>query len=302
MGEFLTANEIIIKAKESPSDFNFKTRLFIVKHVKKTTKQGKPYLNITLRDTTGEIPNFIKWTSGEKEFIKVLNEFEIGNILEFSAKFDKKYGSSAIINYRILNSTEYDIKDYVESPKIDGSALYDEITKTISKLHNKKLKELLERVFSDEGIKQKFIECPSSIINHHAYKYGNLEHTVGMIKIFEQLIDYYKRNTLLNVDLIYAGIILHDIGKIYEITLNNSLPKRKNDGINYGHIVLGDHLISNFINEIEDFPKDLENKIRHLILSHHGKKEWDSVVEPQIYEAEILHYLDMIDSRFKLNY
>ncbi len=302
MGEFLTANEIIIKAKESPNDFNFKTRLFIVKHVKKTTKQGKPYLNITLRDTTGEIPNFIRWTSGEKEFIKVLNEFEIGNILEFSAKFDKKYGSSAITNYRILNSTEYDIKDYVESPKIDGSALYDEITKTISKLYNKKLKELLERVFSDEGIKQKFIECPSSIINHHAYKYGNLEHTVGMIKIFEQLIDYYKRNTLLNVDLIYAGIILHDIGKIYEITLNNSLPKRKNEGINYGHIVLGDNLISNFINEIEDFPKDLENKIRHLILSHHGKKEWDSVVEPQIYEAEILHYLDMIDSRFKLNY
>ncbi len=302
MDEFLTTNEIIIKAKESSSDFKFKSRLQVIKHVKKTTNQGKPYLNITLRDTTGEIQNFIRWTSGEEEFIKVLNEFEIGNILEVSAKFDRKYGSSAITDYRILNSTEYDINDYIESPKIDGRELYDEITKTISKLLNKKLKELLERVFSDEGIKQKFIECPSSIVNHHAYKHGNLEHTVGMIKIFEQLIDYYKRNTLLNVDLIYAGIILHDIGKIYEITLNNGLPKRKEEGINYGHIVLGDRLISNLINEIDNFPKDLENKIRHLILRHHGKKEWDSVVEPQIGEAVILHYLDMIDSRFKLNY
>ena len=123
-----------------------------------------------------------------------------------------------------------------------------------------------------------------------------------MIKLFEQLVKYYNRNTNLDVDLIYAGIILHDIGKIYEIQLYNGLPKGNSKGILYGHLVCGDHLVSKFIKEIDGFPKDIENKLRHLILSHHGKKEWDSVVEPQFPEAEILHYLDMIDSRFKLNY
>ena len=123
-----------------------------------------------------------------------------------------------------------------------------------------------------------------------------------MINIFDQMVSYYKRNTLLDVDLIYTGIILHDIGKIFEFDLNNDLPMKSIEGKLYGHLILGDQYVSKVLKGIGKVSKDLENKIRHLILSHHGKIEWNSVVEPQFPEAEILHLLDMIDSRFKLNY
>ncbi|MFX1525691.1 MAG: HD domain-containing protein, partial [Promethearchaeota archaeon] len=102
--------------------------------------------------------------------------------------------------------------------------------------------------------------------------------------------------------LIYTGILLHDIGKIFEFSLNNDLPMKTADGRLYGHLVLGEKYISRVIEGIQDFPKDLKNKITHMILSHHGKIEWDSVVEPLFPEAELLHLLDMIDSRFKKNY
>jgi 3'-5' exoribonuclease len=123
-----------------------------------------------------------------------------------------------------------------------------------------------------------------------------------MINIFDNLVNYYERNTLLDTDLIYTGIILHDIGKIFEFCLNNDLPMKTIEGKLHGHLILGDQFVSKVLKRIDNFPKDLENRIRHLILSHHGKIEWNSVVKPQIPEAEILHLLDMIDSRFKLNY
>jgi len=162
------------------------------------------------------------------------------------------------------------------------------------------LKKLLEEIFNNEDIKDKYFKCPSSIKKHHAYKYGNLEHVVCMIKLFKTLEKFYNRNTNLDVDLIYTGIILHDIGKLYEYTIYNGVPKLIPGSTLYGHLVLGIELVSKFMNAINGFPKDLKNKIRHLILSHHGPKEWGSLVEPQFPEAEFLHYLDMVDSRFKL--
>lgn len=302
MSESLKINEILQKIKEAHNDFSFKTKLQVIKHTKKLTTAGKPYINITFRDLTGEIPNFIKWTNNEKEYQQVIKNFEIGNIIEFIGRYKVKFGSIDISEPKKLNKSEFNIDNFVKPPHIDKASLLKKIEDTILSLQNAKLRELLEEIFSDEDIKNKYIECPSSVIHHHNYRHGNLEHTVGMINIFDTLVSYYKRNTLLDVDLIYTGIILHDIGKIFEFYLNNGLPMKTVEGKLHGHLILGDKFVSKFFKRIDDFPKDLENKVRHLILSHHGKIEWASVVEPQIAEAEILHLLDMIDSRFKLNH
>lgn len=302
MSEILKANEILQKIREARNDFSFNTKLQVINHTKKHTKDGRPYFIITFRDLSGELSNFNKWTSNEEEYQQEIKKFEIGNIMEIDCMYKIKFGKIDITNYRKLEKSEFNLNNFVKQTKIDSVSLFRKIHQIILNIQNVKLRELLEKILSDEDIKNKYIECPSSIIHHHNYKYGNLEHTVGMITIFDQLISYYERNTLLDVDLIYTGIILHDIGKIFEISLNNDLPMKTIEGRLYSHLILGDQFVTKVIKGIEDFPKDLENKIRHLILSHHGKKEWDSVVEPQIDEAEILHYLDMIDSRFKLNY
>lgn len=302
MSEHLTVEEILKKTKETRTDFNFKAKLQVVNHIKKYTRKEKPYLSISFRDISGEIPDFIKWTNSEEEYQRESSNFELGNIIEIDATYKKNFRTVDISAYRKLEKSEFKLENFVKPSKIDSIALFEKIQEIINKIQTPKLKELSLKIFSSEDIKKKYIECPSSIIHHHNYKHGNLEHTVGMINIFEQLISYYEGNTLLDVDLIYTGIILHDIGKIFELRLNNGLPIINEEGKLFSHLVLGDKYISEIINSIDDFPKNLENKIRHLILSHHGKKEWNSVVEPQIDEAVFLHYLDMIDSRFKLNY
>jgi 3'-5' exoribonuclease len=302
LSEHLTAEEILKKTKESRADFSFKAKLQVIKHIKKYTKNEKPYLSISFRDISGEIPNFTKWTNNEEEYQQEASRFEQGNIIEIAGTYKNKFGTVDINAYRKLDKSEFNLENFIKPSKIDSITLFDKIEEVVNKIQTPKLKELTLQIFSDEDIKKKYIECPSSIIHHHNYKHGNLEHTVGMITIFEQLISYYEGNTLLDIDLIYTGIILHDIGKIFEFRLNNGLPIINEEGNLFSHLILGDRFISEIIKSIDDFPKDLENKIRHLILSHHGKKEWNSVVEPQIDEAVFLHYLDMIDSRFKLNY
>ncbi|MBY8984893.1 MAG: HD domain-containing protein [Candidatus Lokiarchaeota archaeon] len=302
MSEILKVNEILQRIKENSKDFSFRTKLQVIKQTKKYTSDRRPYFSLTFRDQTGDLPNFNKWTNNEEEYKREKKTFEIGNIIEFTGRYKAKFGSIDISEPENLNKSEFNLDDFSKPTSIDITSLVKILEGTILNLQNTDLKTILEVIFSEKDIKNKYIECPSSVIHHHNYKHGNLEHTVGMINIFDQMVSYYKRNTLLDVDLIYTGIILHDIGKIFEFELNNDLPMKTVEGKLYGHLILGDQYVSKVIEGIENISKDLENKIRHLILSHHGKIEWDSVVEPQFDEAEILHLLDMIDSRFKLNY
>lgn len=300
MNDFLTADEILKKAKESKADFKFKTKLLVIEQIEVPRKNNNPFLKLILKDKTNELRNVRKWLNNPEELKDQKIQLAVGNILEITGEYNKRWGIN-ITSVKILNPVEYKLEDFTQSIARDKGELINILSKTISSIQDNKLKKLLELMFSNDEIKSKFYICPSSIKNHHAYKHGNLEHTVGMLKIFQQLEKYYNRDTNLNVDLIYTGIILHDIGKIFEYKLYNGVPRYIEGSELQGHLVLGAQLISNYMNKIENFPKDLKNRIRHLILSHHGKKEWDSVVEPQIAEADILHLLDMLDSRFKLN-
>lgn len=299
MSEFLKVKEILTKIKESKSDFSFKSSLQIIDQITKTTQYGKPYLILSMRDITGELPKVIKWINESGKLEQLRDVYSIGSIFEIRGKFDEKYNSISINSAKKLSSNEFNLKDYVKLPDSSVEDLKRCICETISEIHNEKLKELLNKIFDDKDISTKFFECPSSIKIHHPYKYGNLEHTCGMLTIFKNFEVFYKRNTLFDVDLIYTGIIVHDIGKIHEYSIYNGLPISNKEYSLLGHHILGDQLVLKKINEIDNFPKDLENRIRHIILSHHGKKEWGSPIEPQFPEAEIIHYLDMIDSRFK---
>ncbi len=301
MDEFLKAADIILKATNSQSNFDFKTKLQVIEQTQKIAKNMKPYLIVTLRDSTNELRNVKKWIDNENDLEAQSQKLAVGNILEIDGTYERPYGPN-IKKSKVLKKDEINIHDFVKQPELDKEALIGVIFEVISNIKNELLKKFLEDIFKDENIKIKYIECPSSIKYHHSYKYGNLEHTVGMIKIFRQLVTHYIRNTNLDIDLIYTGIIVHDIGKLLEYELNNEIPRIIKGSDLHGHLILGTQLVSRYMNKIDNFPKDLKNRIRHMILSHHGKEEWDSIVKPQFPEAELLHYLDMIDSRFKLNY
>ena len=298
MSKFLKANEIIKKSSESRDDFQFFSKMQVFNQTTSTTRQGKPYLVISMRDITGHISNMRKWLDNNNDLEKYREILKIGNVVEITGRFNRQYKSVAIIDTKVIDNNDFELSEFVDLPSIDEDLLIKQLFETISKIHNNYLKNLIENIFNDEEIKNKFFECPSAIKHHHSYRCGNLEHTIGMINVFRNFEDFYNRNTELKVDLIYAGIILHDIGKIYEYQIYNGIPMKTSNSL-IGHLSLGVQLISRFINEISDFPHDLKNRVLHIILSHHGRKEWGSPVEPQFSEAEIVHYLDMIDSRFK---
>lgn len=301
MSEFLKANEIIKKAMRSKEDFDFKTKLQVLDQIIATTRQGNPYLILIMRDSTSELRNIKKWINEGEQLKNLQDYFDVGSIFEVIGKYDKKYNSITIHSANKLKVGEFDLSDFIKLPFINEKMLVEKLFEAISKIKNNYLKELLEIIFNEKEIREKFFECPASITIHHPYKCGNLEHCIGMITVFENFESFYNKNSNLDTDLIYTGIILHDIGKIYEYSIYNGIPNREVEFAMLGHHALGDQLVSRFISGIHDFPKDLENRIRHIILSHHGRKEWGSPVEPQFPEAEIIHYLDMIDSRFKSN-
>ena len=295
----LNADEILKTAKDIQGNFQFQSKLQVIDQTVATTSSGNPYFIMKLGDLTDSITNVKKWTNSTEEFNYYSKIFEIGNILEIKGEYQEKYHSAIINDVRKLNSDEFDLEDFLKLPELNEQKLYNDLSDTISNINNKFMKELLNKIFSEKNIKELFLECPSSILYHHPYKCGNLEHTMGMIMICKTYEEFYQRNTELDLDLIYTGIILHDIGKIFEYKINNGLPSLNKDYALLSHINLGDQIVTEYIKKIDNFPQDIENRIRHIILSHHGRKEWGSPIEPQFPEAEIIHYIYMIDSRFK---
>lgn len=295
--QYLKANDILLKTNELNTDFTVRANLQVIERIPDITRPGNPYFHLVLGDITRKV-RAVKFAKDSEELEALRNIFEIGNIVNIVGLYGQRFASINISEERILNRNEFNLNNFIAQSNVNIDTLVEFLGETIESIQNDKLKTLLIKIFEDDDIKTKYIKCPSSVGQHHSYKYGNLEHTISMIRMFRELEQFYNRNTNLDVDLIYTGIILHDIGKINEFTTNNDLPIRTGMGL-IGHVNLGADLVLRFIREINDFPKDLENRILHLILSHHGRKEWGTVVVPLFTEAEILHYLDMIDSRFK---
>jgi 3'-5' exoribonuclease len=144
-----------------------------------------------------------------------------------------------------------------------------------------------------------YTHSPSAISHHHNYIGGNLEHTVGVIRLCKNISEMYPN---INKDLLLSGALLHDIGKLKEYTYEAAIDI-SDEGNFIGHIVIGEQWIREKIKELKangkDFPVVLENQLVHLILSHHGKYEWGSPKMPKIVEACILHQADLMDSQVK---
>jgi len=298
---YLTAIEIQKKVKEIGKDFTFQSKLMIINQIIKIASNKKPYLELRLRDISGIIGKVRKWSQNGNDHLEDRDNLDLGNVIAFTGQYDNNWKSITIQNYRKIDEKEYNTEEFIKFPVIDKLELVKMLDNSIKNIKNKHLNGLLNKIFTDENVRNKFITLPSSVGNHHAYKHGNLQHTMGMVNLFNNLIQYYESDTLLDIDLTLAGILLHDIAKIKEYNLKNGFSIYINKELS-DHLRMGRDLVLKFIKEIKDFPKDLENRLIHLIISHHGKVEWDALVEPQTPEAEMLHLLDMIDSRFKLNY
>ena len=278
----------------------------------KLKKAQRPYkrgmfFEFVATDKTGEIS--VKYWGGEnKDRVKRLYEsFNTGDVVQVRTGMVENYEDRLQVSVnentggvRKCAPNEYDVIDFLPAlPEERIEELHDIIKKELKTIQSEPLKHLLASFFNDPEIVKSYLHSPSAISRHHNYIGGNLEHTVGVIRLCQNISEMYPS---VNKDLLLSGALLHDIGKLKEYTYAAAIDV-SDEGNFIGHIVIGEQWIREKIQELrtngEEFPKELEHQLIHLILSHHGKYEWGSPKLPKLLEACILHQADLMDSQVK---
>ncbi len=190
---------------------------------------------------------------------------------------------------------EYDISDFV--PTVEGiPELRSRLLGFIPEIEEPHIERLLRSVFEDDEFMDAFCRSPASIQLHSAAVGGLIHHTVNVVEICSKMLQLQPG---LDRDLVLAGAMLHDIGKTRSFTVTTNI-NHTPEGNMLGHIVVGDELLLDRLRSIDGFPPELELKLRHILASHHGRREWGSPVEPMMPEALLVHEADDLDA--KLNY
>jgi 3'-5' exoribonuclease len=170
----------------------------------------------------------------------------------------------------------------------------------VAEVPNSHLRRLLDAFLDDPEIARRYRIAPAAKSIHHAFRAGLLEHVLSLCGLARPIVAHYNGAHAGTVDwsLMVAGIVMHDIGKIYELTYERGFAY-STEGQLLGHISIAMRMLSDKLRAFPDFPNDLRNLLEHMILSHHGKLEFGSPKVPLFAEALLLHYLDDMDSKME---
>jgi len=277
-----------------------------IKNPPRPYKRGT-WFGLVATDKTGEI-NIKFWGGDNKDRVKRLyDSFKVGDVVQVRLGNVEIYEEKPQISInetsgglRRCSPNEYDVNDFI--PSLDETKIkdfFELVKKDIKSVENTQLKGLLDLFFSDSEFVKDYCHSTSAITHHHNYVGGNLEHTVGVVRLCNNICEMYEG---INRDLVVTGAILHDIGKIKEYYAKAAIEKT-DEGNFIGHIVMGDRWIREKIAEMKknkkEFDQGLEDKLCHIILSHHGRYEYGSPRLPKTIEAMVVHAADLMDSQVK---
>ncbi|WP_307067833.1 3'-5' exoribonuclease YhaM [Alkalibacillus filiformis] len=264
----------------------------LIKSVDKgVTSSGKPFLTIIFRDRTGEIEAKL-WDSTKEDEETFMPEA----IVQVHGEIRQFRGKNQLNIRQIRLSNEMDgvrVEDFIEKAPVELEEMQDYLTQMIFALENPNIQRIVRAILKKYN--DDLLTYPAATKNHHEYASGLIHHIVSMLKIARQMKDLYSE---INTDLLYAGIILHDIGKVKELSSPAS-PTYTLEGKMLGHI-------SMMVDEIKVTAEELGIEgeevmlLQHLVLSHHGKGEWGSPKAPIVREAELLHLIDMMDAKMNM--
>ena len=254
------------------------------------SQKGSPYLNLKLKDKTGELDGKV-WDNA----VEFDQQFKKGDIvtIEGRAASYKNAIQISVVGIKKCNWEDIEPTDYLPGAKGDVKAMYSEMLTYVEKVQNKPLQNLLYAFFQDEKTAELFQRAPAAKGFHHIYLGGLLEHTLSVVRLLTKTAEHYPN---LDRDMLIAGGLLHDIGKIYEFSYDQ-LIEYSDEGRLIGHIVMGVEMINKKIAAIDDFPLQIALKLRHIILSHHGEFEYGSPKRPKTPEALVVHYIDDLDAK-----
>ncbi len=271
------------------------TDFFLVKSIAiRVGSNRKQYLDLTLGDCTGEI-NGKKWDLADEE-VYGISAIKEGDCVKIKASVSEWNGTKQLRIAKVRKAQKedkLDMTDYIKAAPENPEEMYDYILGKANEIGDADLKKLSVRFLSEN--KEKLLYYPGAMRNHHAEMAGLLYHMKRMLMMGEKACSVY---TNLDKDWVVCGVILHDMEKLTEI-LSNELgvsPGYSLEGKLLGHIVLGVRKVSEMAKE-ENIPEEKALMLEHMILAHHYEPEYGSPIRPMFPEAELLHYLDMLDAK-----
>lgn len=253
-------------------------------------KDGNSYLTVTFSDKTGEIKG-VMWdnvdqtarTVSSGDFVMVEGDTsEYKGVQQLVVRSMEKYSEHMI-----------DPGDFLPSTKRDPEEMFERLLMVIESIEKVYMKDLFEAFWRDTNFLSNFKAAPAAKNMHHAYIGGLLEHTLSMASLADKIAGHYRG---IDRDLLIAGAVLHDIGKTIEYTYRFAIDY-SDKGRLLSHIAIGLEMLNEKLNEINDFPDEQAILLKHMIISHHGAREFGSLEPPKTIEAMILNYIDEIDAK-----
>ncbi|KRN29757.1 HDIG domain protein [Lactobacillus selangorensis] len=251
-------------------------------------KNGKKFIAFTFEDESGQITGKY-WNASEPD----IERFQTGKVVHLKGKRERYQGNPQIKIYqlKLVDAAEQDAAAYVPHAPEKKATMQDELQSYVFEITNADWSRVVRTLLKKNGAK--FFEAPAAKTNHHAFEGGLAYHTLSILKMAKSVSDQYPQ---LNRSLLYAGAILHDMGKVIELTGPISTTYSLAGNL-IGHIVLIDEEIVLACQELKiDIYSENMLLLRHVVLAHHGLLEYGSPERPKIMEAEVLHDLDDMDA------
>jgi 3'-5' exoribonuclease len=271
----------------------FDAYFLVLSKQQRMTKSNKPYLNLMLADKTGQMEARV-WEPGDP---RIAREFERGDVVKMRGcvtRFDERC-QIKVDHLRKAQDGEAALEDMLPATIFDVNELWGRLQGAVESVTDPDLRRLLEALLGEPEIARAYREAPAARQLHHAWLGGLLEHVVSLLGLAEKVAGHYA---MLDRDLLITGVILHDIGKIRELTWATGFDYSV-EGVLLGHIQMGVDLVEKTIDELPNFPPRLRTLVLHLILSHHGKLEFGSPKLPMIPEALALNFVDDFDAKMQ---
>lgn len=256
-------------------------------------RSGSEFLFLSLQDASAQV---VAKVLGDAERYK--NEFEAGEFVRVEGRGSLYNGQMQLVlsSIRRVNPEQDRLQGFREEDAVLSAPrpideMWAELQGYLGSVTNPHIRVLLNRIVADN--EQQLRVWPAAQQIHHAYRGGFLEHITKMAEVGRLVARAYGANE----DLVLAGVVLHDIGKLQELAYEGGAGSYTRDGNLVGHIGLGMMMVREACNGIAGFPVELRSQVEHLVASHHGIREHGSPVEPKTIEAFILASIDELDAR-----
>ena len=261
----------------------------------RANRNGNLYLQLRLSDKTGSVTGML-WNANDSMY----QRFENGDYLRIHGTAQVYNGAVQIIvnRFEAADLQQVDEADFVTMDVARREVLSQRLSELLRGVSNFHLRNLAESYLIDETFMANFASAPAGIKNHHAYRGGLLEHVVSLMELAQLVAPRYPD---VDGDLLLLGAFLHDSGKTRELAYERDL-SYTDEGQMLGHIMLGVQMLDEKFQETERLsgervPDELQLRLRHMLVSHHGEYEYGSPKLPMTPEAVALHLLDNLDAK-----